>query len=198
LRASSAGAVHLGNEASGAVYERYETTDRGSAGSRPGFRFSGSATGTMQVSHDGTNWLDIGASAAMGFTPEGGLYTTVLNKTGANSIKGTLVRASTTTDLAVDLLGISDQDCVGVVYDAGVADGSSIRMVVSGWADILVESGDTIQRDYWVGSPDTTAGRGHIIASPGSVAQHFRECGHCFETKTNGGNTLARCMVHFN
>jgi hypothetical protein len=101
---------------------------------------------------------------------------------------------------AVTYAVVNADDCYGVVYDDGVADAAQCRVVVTGIADVLIEAADTIQRRYWVRCPTTTAGRGSTgaIVGGGSVAEHFKEIGHCQETKANGGSTLARCVVHFN
>lgn len=133
-------------------------------------------------------------------TPDGGYYVWLVNKTGANSVKGTLVVASTITDSAFALAGVGADDCLGVVYDAGVADGGLCRVVISGIAEVLIEAGDTIDRRRWLRSPTATAGRGSLgaVAGGGSVAEHFKECGHCLVTKTNTDPTLAKCIVHFN
>lgn len=135
-----------------------------------------------------------------GFTAEGGLTTTLLNKTGNASVKGSVVVVSATTDLAFTLAAANAVDPIGVVYDAGVADGQPCRIITSGIAEVLVEAGDSIVRDYWLRTPTATAGRGSLSATKGggSVAEHFMEAGHCLESKANGGSTLAKCVIHFN
>lgn len=133
-------------------------------------------------------------------TTEGGLAVLLTNKTGGNSVKGTLVRIATGQDSSFVLADVGADDCIGVVYDSGIADGYPCYIVVAGVAEVLIESGETIGRRYWLRSPSATAGRGSLHATPGggSVAEHFKECGHCLETKVNGGSTLAKCVVHFN
>jgi len=138
-----------------------------------------------------------------GITAEGGLYITAINDTGEVSVKGKVVRASTAVDHAVSLANLGELDPMGVIYDAGVAISGSMRVVIAGWADVLVDAGSTIQREYWVGAPPSpggTIGRASVttIPSPPTATTHFQEIGHCFETKANTGNTLARCVLHFN
>lgn len=48
-----------------------------------------------------------------GFTPEGGIAVLLTNKTGAASVKGTMVEASAGTDNAVDILSANAIDVVG-------------------------------------------------------------------------------------
>lgn len=133
-------------------------------------------------------------------TPEGGYCIWLTNKTGGASVKGTVVVASAGTDTAFDLAGVGADDAFGIVYDAGIADGSPCRVVIAGLADVLVEAADVIARKNWVRTATATAGRASMgaVVGGGSVAEHFLELGHCLETKVNGGNTLAKCVLHFN
>jgi len=133
-------------------------------------------------------------------TAEGGLATYMINATGAPSVKGTLIEASSAVDHGFILCGVGDDDPVGIVYDGGIADGQPCLVVVSGFAECLIEAGSTIQRRYWGRTPTATPGRVDLsnVIGGGSVAEHFKECAHCFETKANTGDTLALCAVHFN
>lgn len=139
---------------------------------------------------------------ALQITAEGGLAIEMTNKTGANSVKGTVVSIYTATaiDKAFKLCEVDAADPIGIVYDAGIADGSACRVVIMGAADVLIEAGSTIAHRSWLRSPNATAGRGYLDSTPGgtSTTDHFREVGHCLEAKTNTGSTLARCILHFN
>lgn len=154
--------------------------------------------GNEQLRIDATTPAAIGGS---GITPEGGLYFTAINDTGEASVKGKMVHPSTAVNLGVSLVGLGEIDPVGIIYDAGVPVGGLIRVVAHLWADVLIEPGDTIQREYWIGAPTSPAGTiGHAncIPSPPSATVHFQEMGHCFETKPNIYPTLARCLLHEN
>lgn len=156
------------------------------------------AGGNEQLRIDATTPAAVGGS---GITPEGGLYFTAINDTGEVSVKGKVVHPSPAVDLAVSLVGLGEIDPVGVIYDAGVPVGGLIRVVANLWADVLIEPGDTIQREYWIGAPTSpagTVGHANCIASPPSATVHFQEMGHCFETKPNVYPTLARCILHQN
>jgi hypothetical protein len=56
-------------------------------------------------------------------TPEGGLAVQMINKTGAATVKGMVVKADPAVDRAFVSTGTSEFEPIGVVYEAGVADG---------------------------------------------------------------------------
>ena len=70
-------------------------------------------------------------------TPEGGYAVKLTNKTGAASVKGSIVSLSTGTDNAFALAAIDASGVVGVVYEAGIADGAECWVVVKGIAETL-------------------------------------------------------------
>ena len=137
-------------------------------------------------------------------TDEGGLAVKMINKTGAASVKGTLVEASTAQDFAFGLTGATDFMPIGVVYESGVADGDPCLVVTYGIADVLLEDSTASTHGNWVKSSDSAGGRADASAAvpPGGgvaeLTQHSREIGHCLESKGAGTNVLARCFIHFN
>jgi hypothetical protein len=147
-------------------------------------------------------YLSMVAGAGVFLTPEGGVAVYMTNKTGAASVKGALVECydGGAVNRAFDLTATGANHAIGVVYEAGVADGSECIVVIAGTAECLIEAGDTIARGYWASTGKSTAGRVSLSNVPGggSVADHFTEIGHCQETLTNTGSTLARCVIHFN
>ena len=144
------------------------------------------------------------ASSKMKFTAEGGLAVQLTNRTGANSVLGSLVTVSDTYDNAVKLCTADIPTCVGVVYENSVADGSEVWVVVSGRCQVLLEDGTASTRGYWVKVSDNDNGRADASnASPpgGTIAaleDHNSEIGHCLESKSSGTDVLAYCIVHFN
>ena len=141
-----------------------------------------------------TAWIGSGST-----TPEGGLVTSLINKTGLPSAKGTIIEP----DLAVDE-GFSETtpnsfEAIAVVYENGIVDGSRCLVVVSGVADVLLENGTSSTRRNWVRTGGVP-GRADMTAAtpPGAVVQHFQEVGHCLETKISGVNVLAKAILHFN
>lgn len=135
-------------------------------------------------------------------TPEGGLAIILTNKTGAASVKGTLVQPSNTTANAVKLAAVGEADISGVMYEDGVPDGSSCWVVISGIADVFFV-GDVVL-EYMArlcASGDTGAANGKAISeavptSPFATDKHFQEIGHCIEARTGAG--LAKVVLHFN
>jgi hypothetical protein len=132
-------------------------------------------------------------------TDEGGIAVKLTNKTGAASVKGTLVEASITTDGAVDIAAADALDPIGAMYEDGVADGDETWIVISGIADVLLKDGTASTREHWVGVSDVS-GRADAtaITPPGPVLAHFREIGHALESKGSGTDVLARIVLHFN
>lgn len=70
-------------------------------------------------------------------TPEGGYAVKLTIKTGAASVKGSIVSLSTGTDNAFALAAIDASGVVGVVYEAGIADAAECWVVVKGIAETL-------------------------------------------------------------
>lgn len=127
-------------------------------------------------------------------TAIGGFAIKLTNKTGTTTVAGQLVQADTTTDFAFATAASAADDVVGIVLDAGVGDGSEAWVVVSGMADVLVDSGGCTRGDRLIAS--TTSGSAEVWNTGGAVATHFLEIGHCIETVVGTG--LARCILHFN
>jgi hypothetical protein len=93
-----------------------------------------------------------------GITADGGFYSTYTNRTGASSVKGTIVVSSTNYDSAVETAPVSSDMPIGVIYDNGIANGSPVKVVVGGRAQVLLQNTVSSTRGYWCGT-STTAGR---------------------------------------
>jgi len=144
-------------------------------------------------------WLSSYAYA----TKEGGLGVLLTNKTGAPSVKGSVVTASSGTDEGFELIVKDIPSPFGIVYEDGIADGTQCLVVIQGIAEV-----------YFVGN----ATRGHIArgfltadggsyvsgqalseavpTSPFASDKHFFELGHVIQSRTGAG--LAKCILHFN
>lgn len=137
-----------------------------------------------------------------GFTPQGGLYIWVVNKTGAPSVRGSILMPYTDT-MSMQLVGAGLPAPAAIVYDAGVADGVHMRVVVSGVAAVLFEDGVAPTHAQWCGTSATVAGRAICQASVpdnsgGGIDLHNREIGHVMESKNAGTNVTALVLLHFN
>ena len=159
---------------------------------------------------DGTDDVDfigeISSADKSKLTNIGGFAIKLTNKTGANSVAGQLVQADTTTNDAVKLTEVDEEETMGVFLDGGVSDGSEAWIVVNGIADVAMEDNTTATRGNWVRTSATIGEEGYADATnaaPPSPAafSHFNEIGNCIETVTAGGegtHILARCVLHFN
>jgi len=136
-------------------------------------------------------------TSGSGFTAEGGFYQTFINKTGANSVKGTIVAASLTTDNGVYIAPANSDMPMGIIYDGGIADGSLIKVVVNGKAQVLLKNGLASINGYWCGVSDT-AGRMYQQPTVPSTTDHNREIGHSLETTASGTDVLSMVTLHFN
>lgn len=128
----------------------------------------------------------------------GGYMVKLTNKTGATSVKGTVVYASSTTDSAFNVNPIDGNMPFGVVFTSGVADGSECWVTVSGVAEVLLVNTVATTRGYVAISSAAVAGRIDTSATAPSSTEHFREIGHTLESKTGGTNVLCKCVLHFN
>lgn len=129
------------------------------------------------------------------FTPEGGLA--VRYTAGENLVEGQVVRMSPTVDNEVIRTGLTDgangrNMPVGAVY-AAVSSGEYVWVVVSGKAYYLFD-GNTTHGDFCYVS-GANLGQA-IAANVPSVADHWREIGHCAESRVGSG--LALTTLHFN
>lgn len=151
--------------------------------------------------YDGAAWIVLGVTTGGTITPEGGFAVRLINNTGAPSVKGTLVIASTSLDGAFLPCPANGFQPIGVVYEAGIANGSLCLVVVGGVADVLLQNGTSSTRGNWCRTSITTAGRMDATGAgggPGFVAQHFAEVGHCLQSKLAGVDVLCRILMHFN
>jgi hypothetical protein len=137
-------------------------------------------------------------------TVEGGIVIPLINKTGAVSVKGTLVNTEGSVDMGVAIVGADDPDIIGAIYQDGKADGDEVLVVIAGVAQVLLQDGTISTRGYWARVSATQAGRADITnAAPGggtiiAIDGHFREIGHCLESKGSGTDVLAKVLLHFN
>lgn len=134
----------------------------------------------------------------------GGIAIKMVNKTGAASVKGTLVAASTSVDYGVRVASAGEVGPVGVIFESGIADGEQVYVVIAGVAEVLLENSTLATHGNWVVTSSSAAGRVNATATspPGGDLQaavlHFNEVGHCLESVTAGTNKLAKCVIHFN
>lgn len=131
-----------------------------------------------------------------GFTVDGGLYETYINRTGNISVKGTIVVSSTTYDNAVETAPTNSDMPIGILYENDVPDGSLVKVVVGGRAQVLMLDTIGSNSGYWCGASPTA---GRMYQTEGTpTSDHWKEIGHSMETAAGGINVLAWVNLHFN
>lgn len=153
------------------------------------------------ITLSGTYGTVINATAGgSGISADGGVYITLTNQTGAASVKGTVVDVSSTVDNAFVVSPVSSQNPIGVVLESGIANGSPVKVAVSGKAYVLLKDGNAGTRASWCGvSPDVPGRIRQYPAPPSSSSSlHFTEVGHSLENVTAGTNKLCLVNLHFN
>lgn len=134
----------------------------------------------------------------------GGIAVKMTNKTGAASVLGTLVEASTSTDNAFGVNAAGGNHPIGIVFEAGVADGSECWLVIYGIAQVLLQDSTASTHGNWVRTSTSAAGRADATNAepPGGgvpeLDQHMNEIGHCLESKGADTDVLAKIIMHFN
>lgn len=99
------------------------------------------------------------------------------------------------------VLQSSEFDTIGVVQEAGVAEGSEMWVWMNGSVcQVLYKDSVAATRGYVLLAADTD-GRAVDVAVPSAnpvVAEHFKECGHVMESKSADTDVLVLACLHFN
>lgn len=135
----------------------------------------------------------------MAYLPGESKYDFVINNTGETSVKGKLVQPDSTSNQVV-LAATDSLDPIGVIDEAGVANGSMMRIITNGRAKVLLEDNTGSTAGYWAGTGDSGYAQA-AAGPPGVVIGHFQEIGHFIETVSATGagtHVLAEIMMHFN
>ncbi len=134
-------------------------------------------------------------------TPEGGIAIRVINKTGAPSIKGYIVKADDNVDNGVEYIPADSPDPIGIVYSAGIPDGGYMWVVIAGITDVYYSG--NVTRGTFSRAAVTADGVSAGVAinealpvPPFTTDKHFQEIGHPIESRVGAG--LAKTVVHFN
>ena len=131
-------------------------------------------------------------------TKEGGLALRLTNKTGVASVKGTIVEAHAGTDNAFRVCDANSVESFAIVYEDGIADGSECLVVVGGRCQVLLKDATASTRNNWVGVSDVAGRADATGASPPAQPDHFKEVGHCIESKGADTDVLAYMIMHHN
>lgn len=147
---------------------------------------------------DGSNWTRTPQSDNIKFTSIGGQAVLLTNKTGANSVKGELVKADTANDDSVVLTAANDDECFGAFLDSGIADGQLAWVAVGGIVEVLLKDATASTRGNWVRTSDVAGRADATTGSPPGIPPHFQEVGHAIKNESAGSGVLARIVMHFN
>lgn len=137
-------------------------------------------------------------------TDIGGFAIKLTNKTGAASVRGTLVESDTTTDSAFKNNAADGNHPIGIVFEDGIADAFECWVVISGICQVLLKNATASTRGFWVrGSTDTIGRADATLENPpgGGIVPldaHMQEIGHCLETKGADTDVLCKIVLHFN
>jgi len=154
-------------------------------------RQDGVVTEQVKIDEDGN--LDTKKSR---LSEIGGFCIKLTNKSGANSVAGELVNASTGTENAVEQTAIDDLIPMGCFLDSGIADGSEAWIVVGGIAEVLLDDTVAAAIGDWMKVSSNDAGRAESSGTEAPGINHFREIGHCLENGNAG--ELVKIAMHFN
>lgn len=139
-------------------------------------------------SHSQTTHLD---ATKVKMTELGGFAVLMINKTGATSVKGTVVAVSATTDNGCAIADTSADDVLGVIYNSGIADGSPVWVVVGGIAEVLIENATAANLRAYVSMSTTVAGR----VNAAGIAASTLDIGSCIKAVVAGTDVLATVML---
>lgn len=124
----------------------------------------------------------------------------MVNKTGAASVKGTLLATDDTTENGVRI-PVSPFDIAAVMYEDGKADGQRVKVVTSGLVEVLLENGTTAGMAGWVRASSDAYGRAVNTTDPAGLgaiatADHFKEIGHSVQSVAAGTDKLCKIIFH--
>ena len=128
-------------------------------------------------------------------TADGGFAIPYINRTGHSSVRGEVVQLSSTADREVNLEDSGGINPMGIIYNAGIAEGSNVWVVTSGRVEVWFDASGAI-KGGWVETSNLTAGRADgSAASPKPAPDHFEEIGHAEEAAA--ANALGFINLHF-
>ena len=132
-----------------------------------------------------------------GFTPNGGVYQTFTNQTGGDSVQGTIVMQSATYDNAVDIATAGSPLALGIIYEDNIANGSPVKVVVYGKAQVLLRVGQSVTRGQWCVLSNTANGRMEEGSITGTllVSEYAKGIGISLEDNSSG---LTWVQLQFN
>lgn len=118
----------------------------------------------------------------------------LINKSGGETIRGELVKADTVTDEAFVLCAADDEECIGVIVEGGIQDGSRCRIAVSGVVDVMLKNTTLGVAGNWV-KVSNAAGRADASNAAPVGADRDKGLGHCIQAVGAGTDVLCRIVL---
>ena len=123
-----------------------------------------------------------------------------INRTGADSIRGTVVTQG--PERGVVVFPGDDTHAGGVVYEDGISDGEPMWVVTFGPARVLLKDGTGATEADWLKTSDV-AGRTEAAPKPTALGipelyDHFRMAGFVIDTIEAGTDVLCLAFIRFN
>jgi hypothetical protein len=133
-------------------------------------------------------------------TGERGFVMKCVNRTGGNSVKGTVLSECPSENNGL-CAQYNEFDALAVCAESGIVNGAEMWVWKGeSFCQVLWKDGETATRASVAICADTD-GRALNVAVPSAnpvVAEHFKEIGHVAESKTAGTDVLVLCHLHFN
>ena len=156
----------------------------------------------LQIISTGDGMMAIGSDAATG---ERGILMKMQNASGGASVKGTVVHIAD-EESGYDNDSVEAQtsgyDPIGVIQEAGVADGDHMWIWLNGSIAEVLWKDETASTKGYVALADNVDGRASDIAVPSAnpvQAEHFREIGHTMSSQDDAqADSLVLVHIHFN
>lgn len=128
------------------------------------------------------------------FSTDLGLVIKLINKTGAVTIKGTVVGADSSLSDAFTL-PVNEYSTIGIVFEGSIADGLGCLVAVAGKARVLLKDGTSATRGHIVYASDIP---GRVITAAPSIPTDFtylKRIGMCTESRSSGTNVLTTVIL---
>lgn len=127
------------------------------------------------------------------YNEKGGIMTQIMNKTGAASVRGSLLRSSGALRVTLTAINGENTDCI--CYEEGVADGDQMWVVISGPAQVLFGNACTagqmarasMTADAGLGAVGSAIADDYPAVTPFWDNTTAMKIGGCMETTSGAG-----------
>lgn len=151
----------------------------------------GDRVGPVETAATDEDILLIHPNGRCALTADGGLAVKMTNDMGEATSRGLIVAGTTASINNAFIRQTNEYDAIGVLYEAGIADGDETWVVVAGMAEVTLDGahGDA-GWGTWIGAGTTDGLASGSIAPNGLGAlqanTHFKELGHAVGSGSAG------------